>query len=88
MMSLLPAMLRVPMEELAPALPLRDEIRESLKGAANRERILLSWVENRERGNWEACDTAVNDSGLDHEFLLACYAEALIWAEAALSSSA
>jgi EAL and modified HD-GYP domain-containing signal transduction protein len=88
MMSLLPAMMRLPMEELAPALPLREEIREALKGAANPERILLEWLENHERGDWAACDAAVQRKGLDDEFLAACYAEAVMWAEAALSSAA
>ena len=88
MMSLLPAMLRLPMEELAPSLPLRDEIREALKGTVNSERTLLAWVESHERGDWDACDAAVEGKGLDDESLLLCYAEAVMWAEAALSSAA
>jgi EAL and modified HD-GYP domain-containing signal transduction protein len=88
MMSLLPAMMRLPMAELAPALPLRDEIREALIGKANPERILLEWLEHRERGDWAACDAAAQINGLDDEFMAACYAEAVMWAEAALSSAA
>jgi len=88
MMSLLPAMLRLPMEELAPSLPLRDEIREALKGTVNSERTLLAWVESHERGDWDACDAAVEGKGLDDESLLLCYAEAVMWAEAALNSAA
>jgi len=36
MLSLLPAMLHRPMDELTPALPLRIEIRRALEGNANR----------------------------------------------------
>jgi EAL and modified HD-GYP domain-containing signal transduction protein len=88
MMSLLPAMLRLPMSELAPALPLRDEIRAALKGKANGERILLQWLESHERGDWAACDEVSAANGLDQEILDACYAEAVVWAEAALKSAA
>ena len=41
LLSLLPAMLRMPMEELTPALPLREEIRRALEGEPNAERRLL-----------------------------------------------
>ncbi|MGD0941685.1 MAG: HDOD domain-containing protein [Terracidiphilus sp.] len=87
MMSMLPAMLRIPMQELTASLPLRNEIREALKGAGNPERALLAWVEAHERGDWAVCDTAAAGIGLDRELLAACYSEALVWAEAALSSA-
>ena len=87
MLSLLPAMLRMPMEELAPSLPLRDEIREALCGKANSGRILLEWLESHEQGDWEACDAAVKAHRLDPENLLDCYAEALAWAEEAVRSA-
>ena len=87
MMSLLPAMMRLPMEELAPALPLRNEIREALKGSANPERILLQWVEFHEQGDWDACDAIIQEEGLNSREIYRCYAEAVMWAEAALQSA-
>ncbi|MGA2890169.1 MAG: HDOD domain-containing protein [Terracidiphilus sp.] len=86
-LSLLPAMMRLPMEELAPALPLRNEIREALLGKANPERILLHWLENHERGDWEACDAMIRADSLSLENLAECYAEALLWAEEAVQSA-
>jgi EAL and modified HD-GYP domain-containing signal transduction protein len=83
LLSLLSAMLRIPMEELAPSLPLREPIRDALLGKANPQRVLLSWLESHERADWPACDLAVRASGLAADELAACYAEALIWAEAA-----
>jgi len=88
MMSLLPAMMRLPMEELAPALPLREEIREALLGKANPERILLEWLENHEYADWAACDATAQADGLGPEDLARCYALALLWAEAAVDSAA
>ncbi len=88
MLSLLPAMLRIPMAELAPALPLREEIRQALQGTPNPERCLLEWLENNEQGNWAACDAVVLANRLNHEQLIQCYADAVVWAEAALRSVA
>jgi c-di-GMP-related signal transduction protein len=84
LLSLLPAMLRVPMSELTPALPLRGEIRRALEGAAMPERSLLGWLECHERGDWAACDGLVQSYGLDQNALMECYAEAMVWAEDAL----
>ncbi len=81
MMSLLPAMLRLPMEKLAPELPLRKEICEALLGKAGTERSLLQWLESHEQGDWDVCDAVVHAYGMDEEFLVACYTEALVWAE-------
>jgi EAL and modified HD-GYP domain-containing signal transduction protein len=84
LLSLLPAMLRVPMAELTPALPLRVEIRNALEGAAMPERSLLAWLEFHERGDWAACDGVVQAYGLKQDELMKCYAEAMVWAEDAL----
>jgi len=84
LLSLLPAMLRVPMHELSPLLPLRDEIRQALEGTQAPERALLSWLEGHEQGDWAACDTVVERHGLNPNDLLLCYEDALQWAEDAL----
>jgi len=86
MLSLLPAMLRLPMEELTPALPLRNEIRSALEGAANPERCLLQWLECHEHADWAGCDAVVLANGLQEAQVVVCYAEAVEWAEAALRS--
>jgi EAL and modified HD-GYP domain-containing signal transduction protein len=87
LLSLLPAMLRLPMRELAPSLPLRDEIRRALEGEKNTERSLLCWLEAHERGNWDMCDLIADRRDLRQEDLFQCYEEALGWAEAVLQFS-
>ena len=81
MLSLLPAMLGVPMEEIVPILPLRGQICEALAGTANPERKLLGWLESHEHGDWESCDRIVTNYGLDSKQLVECYLEAVSWAE-------
>ena len=87
LLSLLPAMLRIPMSELSPMLPLRDEIRRALEGENGREGALLSWLESHEKGDWLACDAIVERHGLNTGDLLLSYEEALQWAEDALHSA-
>jgi c-di-GMP-related signal transduction protein len=88
LLSLLPAMLRMPMVELTPALPLRKEIQQALECTANPERRLLTWLEFHERGDWAASDRAAEEFGLNGEELLKIYAQAVVWAEAALRFAA
>lgn len=85
MCSLLPAMLRLPMEDLIPSLPLRKEISRALLGESNTERSLLSWLEGHERGDWAACDAIVKTYNLDRDSLLLCFEESVMWAEDALN---
>ena len=87
LLSLLPAMLRLPMDELTPALPLREEVVQALKGAGLPEGALLAWLVNHEHGAWEACDALIKTRNLDQVQLLRCYAEAVSWAESALNFS-
>jgi EAL and modified HD-GYP domain-containing signal transduction protein len=84
LLSLLPAMLRLPMEELAPALPLREEIRQALGGMDLPESVALTWIVSHEHGDWAACDSIVHAHNLDPEQLQCFYGEAVAWAESAL----
>jgi EAL and modified HD-GYP domain-containing signal transduction protein len=80
MLSLLPAMLGVPMEEIVPMLPLRGQVCEALAGTMNHERRLLGWLESHERGDWESCDRLVAAQNLNPDQLVQCYLEAVTWA--------
>jgi EAL and modified HD-GYP domain-containing signal transduction protein len=84
MFSLLPAMLCIPMADLALALPLREKIREALLGRVSIESSLLKWVESHELGDWVRCDAIVHSYGLNLESMFSCYAEATIWADAVM----
>jgi EAL and modified HD-GYP domain-containing signal transduction protein len=84
LLSLLAAMLHLPMQDLAPSLPLREEIRRALEGTEIAERCLLTWLEGHERGDWAACDAIMETHKLEQEGLLRCYEEAVAWAEAVL----
>lgn len=79
MMSMLPAMLRVPMTALATDLPLRPAAVEALLGASVPERWLLDWIDALERRNFAECRCIADICKLDHEKLNRCYLEAAAW---------
>ncbi|MGO9433361.1 MAG: EAL and HDOD domain-containing protein [Terracidiphilus sp.] len=88
LLSLLPAMQGQAMKDIAPTLPLGDEIREALLGTKNPERVLLGWLEKCERGDWAGCDAAAEADGLNQHELAKIYVDAVAWTEAALHSAA
>jgi c-di-GMP-related signal transduction protein len=88
MFSMLPAMMLMSMEDLVLELPLRTEIRAALMRTANRERVLLGWLESQAQGDWAACDAVLEATGLTEEEMAGWYRSALVWAAAALGSAA
>jgi len=88
LLSLLPAMQGQSMKDIAPALPLGDEIREALLGIKRPERVPLGWLEKFERSDWAGCDAAAVADGLNQQDLAKIYVDAVPWAEAVLHSAA
>jgi len=84
LLSLLPAMLRLPMEALLPSLPLNDELRDALLGRPTPARILLDWIESHEHGNWANCDRILNSADIKVADLIKAYADALEWSDTTL----
>ncbi len=86
--SLLPAMLRIPMEQAASALALRDQIRSALLGEKIPERSLLCWIEASESGNWSTCDAVKGFHQLTGPQLAQIAADSATWADQNLKFSA
>jgi EAL and modified HD-GYP domain-containing signal transduction protein len=79
LLSLLPAMLRCPMETLAAEMPLRSEIRHALLGAPVPERCLLTWIEAHERDLHHDCIATSKTWNLNEQKLNQFYVDALMW---------
>lgn len=86
--SMLPAMLRVSMEQAISSLPLRDEIRSALLGEKIPARSLLCWIEASEQGDWSRCNAIENFQQLTDGHLAGFAAEAAAWADDNLRSVA
>jgi c-di-GMP-related signal transduction protein len=80
-LSLLPAMLQVTMENIASGLPLRKEVQQALLGQENAERAILRWLESYELARWEQCDASLLSAKVGERRLSQMYGEALLWAE-------
>jgi EAL and modified HD-GYP domain-containing signal transduction protein len=87
LVSMFPAMLRLEMKVLTQSLPLREKARQALEGAAVREGILLQWLLHQEKEEWPACDALLRTYNLSGEQVMRCRAEAIAWADAALSAA-
>jgi len=85
LLSLLPAMLLMPMKDLTRSLPLRNEIRQALEGADVSERRLLDWLIHLEYGDWAECDTTIKLCKMDPQSAMDRYADAVDWAEDVLN---
>jgi EAL and modified HD-GYP domain-containing signal transduction protein len=77
MLSLLPAMLQVPMQTILPHLPLRSEICRALGGSTVRERCLLAWIEALEANDIPKCEEIAGKYALDKNQLGELYMDAL-----------
>ncbi len=77
MLSLLPAMLQVPMRTILPGLPLRQGICDALAGNAARERCLLSWLEALETNDIAECEAIATQYGLSKNLMAETYLQAV-----------
>jgi EAL and modified HD-GYP domain-containing signal transduction protein len=77
MLSLLPAMLQVPMHTILPGLPLRKQICDALAGTAARERCLLSWLEALETNDIAECEAIAAQYGLSTTMMAQTYMNAV-----------
>lgn len=84
LLSLLPAMVRLPMEALLPSMPLRPQIGRALLGDPVDEGALLHWILCHEYGDWSGTLRIAAERGWRQEFLMSCCAEATLWADRAL----
>jgi len=84
-LSLIPAMLSLPMEFVVKALPLRNELRDALLGHNNTERAVLELLVGHEMANWGRCEDLAGAAGLQVEDMPQLYSEAAQWAESNMS---
>jgi EAL and modified HD-GYP domain-containing signal transduction protein len=86
LLSLLDAMLEVPMDTIARSLPLREQAKAALLGAANPAAVPLGLIRNFESGSWGACAEAAVQLGVDEEKLADLYMESVGWATESLAA--
>jgi c-di-GMP-related signal transduction protein len=83
-MSLMPALLGVPMDEILAQLPVAQRVKQAFDGYSGQHGELLRLVEATEQTDLQAIETALEQlSGggvLNAQFISNCIAQALMWA--------
>jgi c-di-GMP-related signal transduction protein len=87
LLSLLDAMLQMPMEEALAPLSLAASIHAALLGTDNNYRCPLSWLESHEHGNFARCDELATLHGFDSGGMEQNYSAAILWADELLAES-
>jgi c-di-GMP-related signal transduction protein len=87
LLSLLDAMLNMPLQEILAGLPVDEEIRNALNGRPSRYRSLFEVVLDYETGTWEQLEQSCHAAGLDEAIIPEIYSSALAWADGILSES-
>ena len=80
MLSLVDAVLQVPMETIVKALPLRLNAKAALLGEINPASLPLSLIRSFEHGAWGACSRQAQCMGVSEETLAGLYVESVQWA--------
>ena len=79
--SLIDAILDMPMENLLYALPISNEIRETLLGNESRYQPIYNLVCAYERSNWEQVSSLAEALYVSEENVAKAYVEAVAWAQ-------
>jgi len=87
MVSMFPAMLRIPMDDLVRMLPLRAMACDALLGKGNREGILLDFLIRQDRGDWTGGEAILETNKLRFEEVMWRFGEAVAWSNAAAKSA-
>ena len=88
MVSMFPAMLRIPMEELVRMLPLRAKACDALLGKGNLEGVLLDLLVSQDREDWAGCETILQTNNLRFDEIMWRFGEAVAWSRSAVESAA
>jgi c-di-GMP phosphodiesterase len=87
LLSLLDAMLNMPIAQVLAELPVDDEIQNALNGRPSRFRALFEVVLDYEAGTWEQLEESACAAGLEEAIIPEIYSSALAWADGILSES-
>jgi EAL and modified HD-GYP domain-containing signal transduction protein len=87
LLSLLEALLGVPMEEVLNGLPVDQEIKNTLRGLPSRFRGIFEVALDYETGTWEQLAESAQGIGLDEQCIPDLYSSALAWADSILSET-
>jgi EAL and modified HD-GYP domain-containing signal transduction protein len=87
LLSLLDALLNMPMEDVLAGLPVDEEIKNALFGLPSRFRGIFETALDYEHGTWEQLEASAQAAGLDEDRIPQLFTEALTWSDKILSEA-
>jgi EAL and modified HD-GYP domain-containing signal transduction protein len=87
LLSLLDALLNMPMEDVLAGLPVDEEIKNALFGLPSRFRGVFETALDYEHGTWEQLEASAQAAGLDEQRIPQLFTEALTWSDKILSEA-
>ena len=87
MLSLVDAVLRIPMETIVRSLPLRPNAKAALLGETNSASLPLCLIRSFEGGVWGRCSLAAQCLSVSEETLAGLYVESVRWANEVFAST-
>jgi EAL and modified HD-GYP domain-containing signal transduction protein len=81
MLSLIDAILKVPMSKIIDSLPLDDDMKAALTGNPSKLGVALDLIQCYQVAEWDACDLLQQKLGLDEQATAKLYMDAVHWAD-------
>ncbi len=87
MLSLIDAIVQIPMTQIVKSLPLAEDMCAALTGEASPLKVALDLVRCYEAGNWHICEVMQGKLGLSESRTASMYVDSLHWADTAIGMS-
>ncbi len=87
MLSLIDAIVQIPMSQIVKSLPLDADMSAALVGEASPLKVALDLVRCYEAGSWHTCEVMQERLGLSESRTASMYVDSIHWADAAIGMS-
>ena len=87
MLSLIDAIVQIPMSQIVKSLPLTQDMNDALVGDFSPIKIALDLARCYEAGSWHCCEKLQGQLGLTESRTASMYVDSLHWADAAIGMS-
>ncbi len=81
MLSLIDAILKLPMSQIIDSLPLDDDMKAALQGEPSTIGVALELIRSYQQADWDVCERLQQQLGIDERTTSRIYMEAVHWAD-------
>lgn len=81
MLSLIDAILKLPMSQIIDSLPLDDDMKAALQGEPSKIGVALELIRSYQAGDWDTCEELQAKLGIDERTTSRIYMDSVHWAD-------